>query len=376
MDGFADDGLDGSNRPVFSYYSETGVKSVGSLDDAPEGFYVYKTTAEDRLFDSFNYIQEQIESSVINLDDLVIERLFGSASAYYSVVGAFPIGLIEGGLNLKVPFDRDTFAAFASRFSFEEAYRLVYLQDLSYLIESFAETHERAISSLRMALCLLTEIDPIRCESDGVYVVSSTDSHGMMREVESFVIRLYSSLDILSRLLCELQSFPDSFGSFRKIPSDKKALYSAYRKRSPYADDKDLVFCAFPEAAYLEDLRNEIVHNRAFESSATCYVRLEGGVVKERFFLLPDSDSNGSIERWKGRCRFYSQGKKGNRCLPQLYLEITERMVRSLRRAARDLSDEIAKRRADGRLQETNCRRIEEVLASALSAGRSTGEMV
>ena len=97
MDGFADDGLDGSNRPVFSYYSETGVKSVGSLDDAPEGFYVYKTTAEDRLFDSFNYIQEQIESSVINLDDLVIERLFGSASAYYSVVGAFPIGLIEGG---------------------------------------------------------------------------------------------------------------------------------------------------------------------------------------------------------------------------------------------------------------------------------------
>lgn len=56
MDGFADDGLDGSNRPVFSYYSETGVKSVGPLGDAPEGFYLYKTTAEDRLFDSFNYI--------------------------------------------------------------------------------------------------------------------------------------------------------------------------------------------------------------------------------------------------------------------------------------------------------------------------------
>lgn len=51
-------------------------------------------------------------------------------------------------------------------------------------------------------------------------------------------------------------------------------------------------------------------------------------------------------------------------------------MVRSLRRAARALWDEIEKRRADGRLQETNYRRIEEVLASVLSAGRSTGEMV
>ena len=377
MGGFAEDSPDRGDRPAFSYYSEKGVKSTGALDEAPEGFYVYETAARDRLYDSFDYIQEQIESSAINLGDLVIERLFGSASAYYSIVEAFPIGLIEGGLNPEVPFDRNTFAAFASRFSFEEAYRLVYLQDLSYLIESLVETHERAISSLRMALCLLTEIDPIRCESDGVYVVSSTDSHGMMREVESFVIRLYSSLDILSRLLCELQSVPDSFGSFRKISSDKKALYSAYRKRSPYADDKDLVFCAFPEAAYLEDLRNEIVHNRAFESSATCYVRLEEGVAKERFFLLPDSDSNGRIAKWKGRCRFYSQEKKGNRCLPQLYLEITVRIVRSLRRAARDLSDEIEKRQADGRLQEISPHRIEEIeeiLASVLSASHLTGE--
>lgn len=97
MGGFADDGFDGSDRPIFSYYSETGVKSAGALSDAPEGFYVYETTTEDRLFDSFDYIQEQIESSAIYLGDLVIERLFASASAYYSIVSAFPIGLVEGG---------------------------------------------------------------------------------------------------------------------------------------------------------------------------------------------------------------------------------------------------------------------------------------
>lgn len=375
MDRFADDGVDRNDRPAFTYYSEMGVKSAGTLNDAPEGFYVYKIATGDGLFDSFEYIQEQIESSVNNLRDLVIERLFGTASAYYSIIRVFPIGLIEGGLDPESSFDRDSFNSYISCFSFEEAYRLVYLQDLNYLIDSFVETHERAISSLRTAFFLLADVNPIGCKSSGAYIVSSPDSHGMMREVESFVIRLYSSLDILSRLLCELQNVPDTFESFRKIPSDKKALYSAYRRKSLYADDRDLIFCDFSEVAYLEDLRNEIVHNRAFESAAKCYVRLEEGVIKERFFLLPDSDISGRVAKWKGRSRFYSQEKKGNRYLPQLYLEISARTVRTLRRAVRDLSDEIEKRRADGRLQEIDSRIKERTPSLVLSAIQSIAEM-
>lgn len=375
MDRFADDGVDRNDRPAFTYYSEMGVKSAGTLNDAPEGFYVYKIATGDGLFDSFEYIQEQIESSVNNLRDLVIERLFGTASAYYSIIRVFPIGLIEGGLDPESSFDRDSFNSYISCFSFEEAYRLVYLQDLNYLIDSFVETHERAISSLRTAFFLLADVNPIGCKSSGAHIVSSPDSHGMMREVESFVIRLYSSLDILSRLLCELQNVPDTFESFRKIPSDKKALYSAYRRKSLYADDRDLIFCDFSEVAYLEDLRNEIVHNRAFESAAKCYVRLEEGVIKERFFLLPDSDISGRVAKWKGRSRFYSQEKKGNRYLPQLYLEISARTVRTLRRAVRDLSDEIEKRRADGRLQEIDSRIKERTPSLVLSAIQSIAEM-
>lgn len=375
MDRFADDGIDRNDKPAFTYYSDLGVKSTGTLNDAPEGFYVYEIATGDGLFDSFEYIQEQIESSVNNLRDLVIERLFGTASAYYSIIRVFPIGLIEGGLDPESSSDKDSFNSYISRFSFEEAYRLVYLQDLNYLIDSFVETHERAISSLRTALFLLADVNPIGCKSSGTYIVSSPDSHGMMREVESFVIRLYSSLDILSRLLCELQNVPDIFESFRKIPSDKNALYSRYRKRSPYAGDKGLIIYDFSEAAYLEDLRNELIHNRAFESAAKCYVRLKEGVIKERFFLLPDSDGNGRIAKWNGRSRFYSQEKKGNQYLPQLYLEISMRVVRTLRRAVRDLSDEIEERRADGRLQEIDSRIKERTPSLVLSAIRSIAEM-
>lgn len=86
-----------------------------------------------------------------------------------------------------------------------------------------------------------------------------------MREVESFIIRLYSSLDILSRLLFELDRIPNRFESFKKIRSDKSTLYSTFRSNGPHSGDEGHICNHFPEALHLEDLRNEIAHNRAFE---------------------------------------------------------------------------------------------------------------
>lgn len=154
-------------------------------------------------------------------------------------------------------FDRNSFANYIKRFSFEKARRLIYLDDLKYLTESFYETYNQAVSSLRMVFRALGEIEPIGDISNGLFNVSSPKSHSMMREVESFIIRLYSSLDILSRLLFELDRIPDRFESFKKIQSDKSALYSAFRSKGPHSGDDGHICNKFPEALYLEDLRNE-----------------------------------------------------------------------------------------------------------------------
>ena len=194
----------------------------------------------------------------------------------------------------------------------------------------------------------------------------------MMREVESFIIRLYSSLDILSRLLFELDRIPDRFESFKKIRSDKSALYSTFRSNGPHSGDEGHICNHFPEALYLEDLRNEIVHNRAFENSATCYISLENGIVKERFFFLPDSDENGRLTRWNGRCRFYSQQNKGTERLSSLYREISIRISNSLDYAIGDLSKEIGEMRASGELKEMDQDAIEEVIESLHAAAIPT----
>lgn len=351
-------------KPLFTYYSELGTVSKGTLYDEPDGFYVYSLPSQDLLYDSFDSIQGQIHSRLIDLDNLIIERLFGNQSAYYSIICFCPTAISEGGFSPEMTFDRNSFANYIKRFSFEEARRLIYLDDLKFLTESFYETYNQAVSSLRMAFRALGEIEPIGDISNGLFNVSSPKSHSMMREVESFIIRLYSSLDILSRLLFELDRIPDRFESFKKIRSDKSALYSTFRSNGPHSGDEGHICNHFPEALYLEDLRNEIVHNRAFENSATCYISLENGIVKERFFFLPDSDENGRLTRWNGRCRFYSQQNKGTERLSSLYREISIRISNSLDYAIDDLSKEIGEMRASGELKEMDQDAIKDVIES------------
>lgn len=356
------------DRSLITYYSELGTVSKGTLHDEPDGFYVYNLPSQDLLYDSFDSIQEQIHSRLIDLDNLIIERLFGNQSAYYSIIRFCPIAISEGGFSPEITFDRNSFADYAKHFSFEEARRLIYLDDLRYLTESFGETYNQALGSLRMAFCALGGIEPIGGISNGLFKASSPKSHLVMREVESFIIRLYSSLDILSRLLFELDRIPDRFESFKKIRSDKSALYSAFRSKGPHSGDEGHICNDFPEALYLEDMRNEIVHNRAFENSATCYISLENGIVKERFFFLPDSDENGRLTRWNGRCRFYSQENKGTERLSSIYREISIRISNSLDYAIGDLSKEIREMRASGKLEEMGPDAIEKAIRSFRAA--------
>lgn len=82
-------------EPLFTYYSELGTVSKGTLYDEPDGFYVYSLPSQDLLYDSFDSIQGQIHSRLIDLDNLIIERLFGNQSAYYSIICFCPTAISQ-----------------------------------------------------------------------------------------------------------------------------------------------------------------------------------------------------------------------------------------------------------------------------------------
>ena len=326
------------SQGYFTFYSGLGIELTGSLLDAPGGYYVYRSAPDSPLRDSFQDLQLAIESSSQLLLDAIIEKLFESASNYHFLASISPSWMVDGGFNPELAIDRASFNRLVKSSSSEELFRLFYYRDLEYLVDGFTEACGQAARSMRRAICLLCGIK-CDCEMpDGVCRVSSLVSREVLREAESFIIRLYSALDMLSRLLCELKRIPDRFDSIRRIPCDKTTLFAYCRKRSARPDVDDHIFSSYSESYYLEDLRNEIIHNRALENSASCYIRLNGGQVEERYFLLPDSEETGRLMKWNGRCRFYSQERKGNLVLPQIYREVSLRMNKALSCALKELN--------------------------------------
>ncbi|MFR2030598.1 MAG: hypothetical protein ACLS3M_03770 [Collinsella sp.] len=107
------------DRPLITYYSELGTVSKGTLDDEPDGF-VYSLPSQDLLYDSFDSIQEQIHSRLIDLDNHH-RKIVRNQSTYYSIIHFCPIAISEGGFSPEMTFDRDSFAGYAKRFSFEES---------------------------------------------------------------------------------------------------------------------------------------------------------------------------------------------------------------------------------------------------------------
>lgn len=366
----------GTTQRLITFYTQEGTKFDGVLDDAPDDYHVLRASGDGRLSDSFEAIREDIRSDLRSLDYRLTERLLGDTDAS-PLVDSFPISILFGGIDSDIPLSRDLFSRCAELFDFEEARRIIYLQDLIYLTESFGTTFERAGKSLKEMFRLLAEIDAdCLLGGNGVQRIRTQESFAMVKEAESFVIRLRSSLDILSRLLREIEHLPDQFNSFRKVSMDNASLYSAYKRASMHSGEEGHIFTDFPEALYLTELRNEVIHNRPLETLFDCFVRIEGDRIRERFFLLPDSDQEGRLTRWKGRCRFYSQEKRGAECLPTIYREISLRIHRSLDLAIGDLEESTAELRASGQLISLDADRHKEIRNRALSASKQMIKLI
>lgn len=349
-------------------HSEPEALLCKAYGDESEGFRTYYLPAEECLFDTIDNSWNNIHSKLVTLDDLFIERLFGSSEAYSSIIGLFPIALVEGGFNPEMPFDRDSFNDFVQCYSFEEARRIVYLEDLRYLSDSFFEAYDQAVDSLKKMFSALDEIEPVGRTSDGLYMVSSERSRQVMREVEWFIIRLCSSLDSLNHLLHELEGIPNQFETFKKIGSKKAFQRKKDKSKKSHSSDERSIYTDCPEISYLESLRDEVIHNRSFEALSLCYINIENSAIKDRFFLIPDSTEDGKLTTWNGRCRFYSQEKKGTEHLPQLCQEVSIRILNSLTYAIEDLSSGTEAMRANGELYVPNFEEVAQRITESRQA--------
>ncbi|HNT21325.1 MAG TPA: hypothetical protein PKL70_12915 [Saprospiraceae bacterium] len=72
-------------------------------------------------------------------------------------------------------------------------------------------------------------------------------------------------------------------------------------------------------------LRNEIVHNASYDYMPKVYQILKGGMLVEKYILLPDLQ-NGRLKVFKNRKRFFDDDIKLNEVLPSLTIEFWQRL--------------------------------------------------
>ena len=144
--------------------------------------------------------------------------------------------------------------------------------------------------------------------------------------LENFFVKLYSILDLLTKLVYEKNSIYTDFSQYQKLKSREK-LYGKIKYSDIYAGtiyDKD------SNVNLLINLRHEIIHNGSFMYQNYLYFLFdEKKNILEKFIFLMDTD-NGNFCTVNNRKKFYSQDTKLNYILPNFYFSILEKIKKTV----------------------------------------------
>lgn len=270
----------------------------------------------------------KIDERLTTLRYAVEKSVFVTNDVYRAFNACLPMYLEATGYRPSSAVSSVAFQQICDNASCETLNRYLYVQDVWWLADSFNASHAIAAESLAGFWRELSRVD-CPFDYDGVFEVMGVDATPALKELQSFVLSLYASLDMATKLIHALRNPPLEFSSVGSHIGGQSLFQTVQGREAASAQDGSL-FERCWETAYLGDLRNEIIHNRALDATGVIFVRRSGGRIVERFVLLPDADENGKICSWKNRRRFYSLELKANDLAPHLFIEISERLVKSL----------------------------------------------
>ncbi len=266
-----------------------------------------------------------------------IERSVFVANDAYSILNpSLPMFVEETGYRPSGKTCSSVFQWVCDRASCETLNRYIYVQDVWWLADSLNASHAIAAEALSGFFRELSrsglDFERDDCPGDGLFEVSGVGARPTLKELQGFLLSLHSCLDIATKLLYALTYLPCGFDT---VPArvGGNALFRKAQGKEAATAREGTIFEKCWETNYLGGLRDEIMHNRALDASGVAFVRRDGGRVIERFVLLPDADEGGTICSWKNRRRFYSLGLRANDLAPNLFGQISRRLLASLKDA-------------------------------------------
>ncbi|MBF4486230.1 hypothetical protein [Flavobacterium sp. CSZ] len=285
------------------------------------GFYVVQNTIGNFTYLGFEKIHE-IESLSIELRNLLAIKMFGSISEYHRILEhpIYPL-VAQAGIDAEIRVSKVDFEKFVNEYEDKQTiFRMLYFFDIDNLIgtlqNSVLETHYAVgefYKQLNVNNFLINE--DVLIIDDGIQYAAGGIVVNITSLVNRIFICLYSILDFITKIVHEVEQLQLEFDSYPKLRS-KDTLFG-YAKKTKFNEMKNTLFEKTDYRKMIEYLRNEIIHNASIDNIPKVYQKMENKKIVEKFILLPDF-TDGIINSYKNRKRFFDNDTKLNEILPDL----------------------------------------------------------
>ena len=344
-----------NRRKKMRCYLSNGIKARQFKED---DFSVTKWVSSDGM-ESYSFTGDEIfyeiDDLCVNLYDRLAEAIF-DLEEYRRNLSFEPIWLRESGIDSEVVISKekyekylqvtlyernvgeDEILKFISETAkpFQPISRYIYLYDLQVLlgyIQNNIISIRQSVADFYIALAEYSVlIRDIEDTDEHCFFGSGQTSVKVFKALNSIIITIVSTFDLISKLTNEVQQIPQNFESrILKLKSGKIIFnYGQNDRIVMNLDTKNTIFEQSRIIKMVVELRNELIHNSTWQSVNKIYVRYKDREIIEKFILIPDIDENGQIIRSGSRNHFFSQENKINEMLPQILDEIMLRILQTL----------------------------------------------
>lgn len=209
-----------------TYHQNGTVSEVEYVLDNESAFAIQcdRSGEYDIIFYPGDNVIREIDSELVSLYDRFVHMYFSDLSAYHTENAQLPIGLALGGQNSEVVISKDQFLKLASQCknTIASIYKHIYVGDCQYLVS----TVQNLLQSVEYCFVqYYIQIASIDCPdlSLGKEIMSySKDTANLAFLLETFFTKLHSILDLMVKILYELENPADSFPVLKKLKGSDK----------------------------------------------------------------------------------------------------------------------------------------------------------
>ena len=317
---------------MITYHQNGIISEIEYILGQNDPFAIQHDTCSGR--DIFFYpgdaLIRKLDSELVNLADKFTGLYFPDLELYYKEVSNLPVGLLCGGQNSNIPIAKNEFLRLSEEFSpyFDSIYRHLYVGDCQYLVYTIQNLLMSAEHCYLQYYIKIAQVDCKYSDLGEVLTVSNDESMQLLFYLETFFIKLYSILDMIVKIIFELENPTETFDGIKKMKCSEKLWGD--KKRLRINNCSGTVFEDCETVRIIESLRNEAVHNGTWEFRPRVFLEFNKQQIVKRYMLFPDFDE-GRLSSVKNRKHFFSAETKVNDILVAIHDDFYTRLLATLR---------------------------------------------